>query len=574
MALRWRNGFIEEVGSCDGEDEDEQPKARARARSDPRSECDSIKSETFHRERQYVEGLNVSIDNLRSAMSTGARSENRSESGVEHAGSSLPPRVSSARSQDVKGALDKDLASPRPHPSRKEEDSAATNMMSEAVRQQVQRNLSKAKTQKTKHLTMALAAIEEITVQVTDCLHRSGNSFAEDVQDTIGELRTRMRDEDGTVAADAAIESLDVIPEMIVQSFEASAHVAKKTLQEKVDVVLRGIAEMSLDDDDLVAQMRLIPAEVEDITKRAVADALNASQLQASLQVNFAKVSLPDWQWTLTQVNNRINTSVPGMGTLTVQVATSQAVETMEKAVEAVKQNDQQSFSSATNEVVADTLLRAKADDPGGPSGEGGAGIFVNPGSVGHPELCTRPCLYFTTGSCNNGTTCEFCHLPHPKRPAHLDKRNREMLKAMPLSDCVALVLPILQAKVDELDLGPDMMMLVNQVGEAAQVGSTPSGRKNTTGSKDKASLLTALKAMSLRSLLMMLNRSSVLSPSHPQNTAIDAVWQHLRLRSHFLTAGKESFAQGPGYDSPPMIPGLTPTPISDAMNTFDLSSK
>ena len=39
-----------------------------------------------------------------------------------------------------------------------------------------------------------------------------------------------------------------------------------------------------------------------------------------------------------------------------------------------------------------------------------------------HPELCMRPCLYFNAGSCANGITCQFCHLPHRKRRSELPK--------------------------------------------------------------------------------------------------------------------------------------------------------
>mmetsp|Transcript_101546 Transcript_101546/g.219241 ORF Transcript_101546/g.219241 Transcript_101546/m.219241 type:complete len:591 (-) Transcript_101546:134-1906(-) len=563
MAFRWRNGFIEETPENDGNDGAASPRS---VRSEPASIHSEHYESSFQGEISYVDNLNGSIDNFRSKISSG---QGGSESGIItdfmiKRGTSRGS-MSDHDTQEMKDEL-KDAVAGRLVTGTGATDSSTKNLRTEAVRQEVHRNLSKAKTQKTKHLTNALAAIEEISVQVSAVLQCSGTSYAEDVQDTIGALRTKMRQHDET-SADAAMESLDVIPEMIMQSFEASAQVAKKTLQDRVDTVLRGIAEMELEDEEVVAQMRTIPVEVEDITKKAVEDAVSASQLQASLQVNFAMMNLPEWQPSLSDAKNRINRSVPGMGTQTVQVAMAQAVETMEMAVDAVRQHEERSSSRATNEVVADTLLRAKAtsgtgttlgprvvdrrqEKPGlNPEG-------INPGSVGHPELCTRPCLYFAGGGCANGITCEFCHLPHSKRPAHLDKRNRGLLKEMPQAECVALVLPILQAKVDEMNLGSDMMSLVNNIGDFTEAGSSHAARKGQT--KEKLGLLTALKAMSLRSLLMMLNRSSVLAPTHPQNLAIDAVWQHLRLRSHLLTVGDNLSSQAPCPD----IPGLTPTPV------------
>ncbi|CAE8612514.1 unnamed protein product, partial [Polarella glacialis] len=57
---------------------------------------------------------------------------------------------------------------------------------------------------------------------------------------------------------------------------------------------------------------------------------------------------------------------------------------------------------------------------------------WPTPGSLGHPELCTRPCLYFASGRCVNDINCGFCHLPHAARPSHLDKRSRLLLKSLP----------------------------------------------------------------------------------------------------------------------------------------------
>lgn len=70
-----------------------------------------------------------------------------------------------------------------------------------------------------------------------------------------------------------------------------------------------------------------------------------------------------------------------------------------------------------------------------------------NEGSVGHPFLCSRPCLFVTSGSCASGNDCAFCHRSHPKRPLHLDKRNREMLDRMPDDARTALLLSLLQEK-------------------------------------------------------------------------------------------------------------------------------
>jgi len=77
-------------------------------------------------------------------------------------------------------------------------------------------------------------------------------------------------------------------------------------------------------------------------------------------------------------------------------------------------------------------------------------------GMLGHPELCTRPCIFFAQGVCVNGNSCGFCHLPHPTsngaskkgvREPHLDKRGRTLVKTMNVEDRAALIIPILEKK-------------------------------------------------------------------------------------------------------------------------------
>jgi len=53
-------------------------------------------------------------------------------------------------------------------------------------------------------------------------------------------------------------------------------------------------------------------------------------------------------------------------------------------------------------------------------------------GSIGHPELCRRPCFYFAKGCCENGANCGYCHLPHGERAPKLDKRQRLVLQSLP----------------------------------------------------------------------------------------------------------------------------------------------
>ncbi|CAE8720509.1 unnamed protein product, partial [Polarella glacialis] len=79
-----------------------------------------------------------------------------------------------------------------------------------------------------------------------------------------------------------------------------------------------------------------------------------------------------------------------------------------------------------------------------------------NPGSMAHPELCRRPCIYFAAGSCANGSACGYCHLSHEHRPSHLDRRHRDMLSNLSETECLALLLPVLRCRAESTGLAAE----------------------------------------------------------------------------------------------------------------------
>ncbi|CAK8986420.1 unnamed protein product [Durusdinium trenchii] len=52
-------------------------------------------------------------------------------------------------------------------------------------------------------------------------------------------------------------------------------------------------------------------------------------------------------------------------------------------------------------------------------------------GSIGHPELCRRPCIFWMAGHCQNSAGCSFCHLTHEKKVAKPDKKQRSFLQSL-----------------------------------------------------------------------------------------------------------------------------------------------
>jgi len=202
-------------------------------------------------------------------------------------------------------------------------------------------------------------------------------------------------------------------------------------------------------------------------------------------------------------------------------------------------------IQSAMNTLVADMIMQVKADALEGASGVDSSRLglswadsqdalaspmFESPGcsrgSVGHPELCSRPCLYFAMGSCENGESCEYCHMAHSKRPVHLDKRHREMLRSMPPLEWAALVLPILQNKVEAVD---DSLVTRAMLGDIAAHCGIPVGSVSSCVPKRcQRMLILSLGLMSLTSLLATVQRGST-QHSYQNGEAFDALLLHLR---------------------------------------------
>lgn len=154
-----------------------------------------------------------------------------------------------------------------------------------------------------------------------------------------------------------------------------------------------------------------------------------------------------------------------------------------------------------------------------------------NLGSRGHPELCARPCIYSAAGGCGAGKDCGFCHVPHTSRVAHLDKRHREHLKAMPLPTRAAIVLPLMKEKVAELGLSEHGVRLIPLLESAviAAVGEIPEAAESAAQSPKYRTLRGALrKTHGLRSLLSVLSSWPDTPPSL-RGGAINEAFDELR---------------------------------------------
>ncbi|CAE7039121.1 unnamed protein product [Symbiodinium sp. CCMP2456] len=71
-------------------------------------------------------------------------------------------------------------------------------------------------------------------------------------------------------------------------------------------------------------------------------------------------------------------------------------------------------------------------------------------GSVGHPTLCSRPCVYFAKqGQCPTGEACGYCHQHHSsaRKP---DKQQRDLMKMMPRAELLSLLAELLRERAEQ----------------------------------------------------------------------------------------------------------------------------
>jgi len=124
-------------------------------------------------------------------------------------------------------------------------------------------------------------------------------------------------------------------------------------------------------------------------------------------------------------------------------------------------------------------------------------------GSVGHPRSCMRPCIFFASSMCSAKWSCEYCHLPHARSTARLDKWNRQILRDLSFKELSMLVLPVLRARLPSSNID-DLEELCHQAEQVLTPVTAAPERHGRGGIK----LAMALHAMATRVLIKMLTRS------------------------------------------------------------------
>jgi len=454
---------------------------------------------------------------------------------------------------------------------------AQTNEVSETLRGQTRRR--------------ALEAIEELPEQVEEVLQQSVSTLFEEVQGKVAAMQEMVREQGRTCLplqaqeggeaqkhVDRAMESLDCIPTLILDNFEHNVAKVKDTIRKRVDGVIEGVkGGHYTSNDEIVATMRSLPEEVQQLAGEALEAAEQESKIKARQQFEEALQKLPEGV-LMPSLSWQIVERVPRVPVDAEIAAREAAVEPCEQAVAVVQGQEDELNKVVANQVVADFLMRAKSVEKEAASlpfsspdsnkwvaladlkDKRGAHLFdmrgsdskdkrgadqgqsqkplaererspqlqlLNAGSWGHPELCTRPCLYFATGECKNGRECDFCHLDHPRRPAHLDKRHRAMLQQLPLEECLSLLAPVLRQKVR---LVTGCRAAMDMVESLATIDAPP-GLGKPSQRRSNRQLAAAMEVMSLRMLLTSLHRSAI-SDSPRRKQVLDDLLVTLREES------------------------------------------
>ncbi|CAE8711014.1 unnamed protein product, partial [Polarella glacialis] len=128
-------------------------------------------------------------------------------------------------------------------------------------------------------------------------------------------------------------------------------------------------------------------------------------------------------------------------------------------------------------------------------------------GSVGHPELCKRPCLFFLAQKCTGGSACGYCHFPHDQlRPVQLDRNNRTLLRSMPAAVRLAVLLPLIQERAAETGLMAEIAKDVAMLEQRAECELSASARQ--VAQKQFSRLRIILRKQSLSMLLNLAHQS------------------------------------------------------------------
>ena len=158
--------------------------------------------------------------------------------------------------------------------------------------------------------------------------------------------------------------------------------------------------------------------------------------------------------------------------------------------------------------------------------------LLPSQGSLGHPEVCRRPCIYFIAGHCENGNACAYCHMEHIEKTPKLDKRQRTIIQGLSRPQLLELVMHFCRGKAEQAgflnEAGEILGLLAQESAGARPVSQCVSDR-------DLRNLHKTLARMNFSNLIGLVTHQSANRAGNGTPGA-DLLSASLdRLRAHFL---------------------------------------
>eukprot|EP00930_Biecheleria_cincta_P012945 TRINITY_DN11785_c0_g5_i1.p1 TRINITY_DN11785_c0_g5~~TRINITY_DN11785_c0_g5_i1.p1 ORF type:complete len:543 (-),score=93.40 TRINITY_DN11785_c0_g5_i1:235-1863(-) len=319
-----------------------------------------------------------------------------------------------------------------------------------------------------KGLVRALATIEELPQQLEEALQERLVASVTDIKGHCQELCDHIQaTSDGKLASQLAVERIGRIPDQLMQTLSRSVGEMKDFVEARMEnfVLNQSHPEATpRSSSSIVHEMSQIPTEVEEIARAVVDNAIDDSTHTAVALMDRALASLSH-DSHMTAARSQVMASMPGANR--ARSMASVAVEVAKANVgDAIANVRGKPYSASDNKNVADLIMTSKVEDherqhfvwKGSSELTGMQSTLppplplttqqqCNAGSRGHPEMCKKPCLFFPSGQCMHMSDCNFCHLPHPHRTNHLDKRNREFLAKLQVGPRVQIILQAMRSR-------------------------------------------------------------------------------------------------------------------------------
>ncbi|CAE7249301.1 unnamed protein product [Symbiodinium natans] len=160
--------------------------------------------------------------------------------------------------------------------------------------------------------------------------------------------------------------------------------------------------------------------------------------------------------------------------------------------------------------------------------------LLSSQGSLAHPEVCRRPCIYFIAGHCENGRGCAYCHMEHTEKTPKLDKRQRTIIQGLSRPQLLELVMHFCHIKAEQAGFLEEAREILGLLAQES-AGARPLGQ--VVADRDLRNLHKTLMRMNFSNLIGLVTHQSANRVGNATPSADLLAASLERLRLHFLPA-------------------------------------